>query len=94
MEKDLIFYTYVVECSDGSYYTGSTDNLKLRLQEHNTDYPKKGAIYTRSKRPVKLQHFETFQSRGEAMKRENEIKKLTHEEKRVLCNNGNKVGYI
>lgn len=89
----MIFYTYIVKCSDGSYYTGSTDNLKLRLEEHNGDHPKKGAAYTRSRRPVILQHFETFETRSEAMKREYAIKKLKRIQKKVICANGNKIGY-
>ncbi len=80
----MSYYTYIVQCSDGTYYTGSTDNLKLRLEEHNVDHPKKGAAYTRSRRPVKLQHFETFRTRSEAMKREYAIKKLSHKEKSSL----------
>jgi putative endonuclease len=88
-----IFYVYLVECSDGSFYTGQTDNLKLRLEEHNEDHPYKGAIYTRTRRPVKLGHFETFETRSEAMKREYQIKQLKHIEKKVLCANGNKIGY-
>ncbi len=93
MRPNPIYYVYIVECSDGSYYIGQTNNLKLRLQEHNTDTPKDGAKYTRAKRPVTLQHFETFQTRSEAMKREYELKQLKHIEKKVICANGNKIGY-
>lgn len=93
MDEKQIYYVYIVECSDGSFYTGQTDNLKLRLQEHNGDYPKRGAVYTRTRRPVVLKHFETFQTRSEAMKREHELKKLKHIHKKVICANGNIIGY-
>ena len=88
-----LFYVYILECSDGTFYTGQTDNLKLRLEEHNGNYTKKGAAYTRTRRPVKLRHFETYETRSEAMKREYELKQLKHIEKKAIADNGNLVGF-
>lgn len=88
-----IYYVYILECSDGTFYTGQTDNLKLRLEEHNNDYPKKGAVYTRTRRPVTLRHFETYSSRSEAVKREYQIKQLKHIDKKIIADNGNIIGY-
>lgn len=73
------FYTYILECSDGSLYTGYTVNLEKRLREHNSG--KRGAKYTRSRRPCKLVYFEEYQTRQEAMRREVAIKKLSRKEK-------------
>lgn len=69
---------YIVECSDGSLYTGYTNDLLQRVTRHNTG---KGAKYTRTRRPVKLVHCETHPTKSDAMKREAAIKKLSREEK-------------
>ena len=74
-------YTYMIECSDGSLYTGWTNHLKERIKAHNAGT---GAKYTRPRRPVKLVYFEAFATKEEAMKREAAIKKLTRAEKLVL----------
>jgi putative endonuclease len=74
-------YTYIVECADGTLYTGWTNNLKKRIQAHNSGA---GAKYTRSRRPVKLVYFETFSTKEEAMSREWHIKHLTRKEKKKL----------
>lgn len=74
-------YTYIVECSDKSLYTGWTTNLEERLAAHNQGT---GAKYTRSRRPVKLVYCEEFQTKEEAMKREYAIKQLTRKEKEEL----------
>ena len=50
------YYTYMVECSDGTYYTGYTTNLEKRIKAHNTG--KTGAKYTRTRRPVKLIYYD------------------------------------
>lgn len=83
------YYVYIVECNDKSLYTGITDNLDLRIKEHNGEL-KGGAKYTRSKRPVKLVHFEAYETRSKAAKREHEIKKMDHAEKEVLILNDNR----
>lgn len=75
-------YTYIVECSDGTLYTGWTTSLEKRVKAHNSG---KGAKYTRSRGPVKLVYFENFETKQEAMHREWEIKQMTREEKKKLC---------
>ena len=77
------YYVYMVECSDGTYYTGITTDLKRRIEEHNTS--EKGAKYTRTRRPVKLVYSEEYPDRSSASKREWEIKnKFTRAEKQKL----------
>lgn len=71
----MIYYTYIVECSDGSLYTGIAINLEKRIKEHNGQL-KGGAKYTRGKGPVILKHFEKYKTRSQALKREAEIKKM------------------
>ena len=74
-------YTYIVECSDGTLYTGWTNNLEKRLEAHNAG---KGAKYTKTRRPVKLVYQEQFETKEEAMSREYAIKQLTRKEKLKL----------
>lgn len=82
-------YTYIVECSDGTLYTGWTTNLDNRIKAHNS---KTGAKYTRSRTPVKLVYYEEFATKEEAMSREYHIKQLTHKQKDELINsNTNKI---
>ncbi|MDH3353831.1 MAG: GIY-YIG nuclease family protein [Chromatiales bacterium] len=76
------WYLYIVRCADNSLYTGITTDLERRITEHNTD--KKGAKYTRARRPVELIYHEPFDNRSEASIREAKIKKLTPEKKRLL----------
>lgn len=71
-------YTYILECSDGTLYTGWTNNLEHRLETHNSG---KGAKYTRSRTPVSLLYYEAFRTQQEAMRREYFIKQLSREEK-------------
>lgn len=81
MEKNKIYYTYFLRCSDGSIYCGYTNNIDKRLMMHNNG---KGAKYTRSRRPVKLVYYEVYTSKQDAMRREAALKKLTHKEKKIL----------
>ena len=74
-------YTYIVKCSDETLYTGWTNNLKKRLEAHNSG---KGAKYTKNRRPVELVYFEEYDTKQEAMKREYAIKQLTRKEKLAL----------
>ena len=69
-------YTYILRCADGTLYTGWTTDLEKRLAEHNAG---RGAKYTRSRRPVRLYYYETYPTKGEAMRREAAIKKLTRQ---------------
>lgn len=75
-------YTYMVQCADGSLYTGWTNCLERRLKAHNEG--KSGAKYTRAKRPVRLAYYEGFATREEAMQRECQIKRLTRKQKELL----------
>lgn len=74
-------YTYIVECKDGTLYTGWTTDLERRMKAHNLG---KGAKYTRSRLPVVLRYYESFETKQEAMRREYEIKQLTRKEKKKL----------
>lgn len=74
-------YVYVLECADGSLYTGYTTDPERRLEEHNAGT---GAKYTRGRTPVELVHVERFESRSAAMSREYAIKALSRTEKESL----------
>ena len=74
-------YTYIVSCSDGTYYTGWTNNLEKRIHDHNAG---KGAKYTKSRLPILLIYYETFDTKEDAMRREYAIKRLTRKEKEKL----------
>lgn len=80
-------YTYILECNDGSFYTGWTNDMEKRLKAHNEG---KGAKYTRGRGPVKLVHLETFDTKEDAMSREYAIKQMTREEKKRLIEETNK----
>ena len=60
-------YTYILECSDGTYYTGWTNQIEKRVKDHNAG---KGAKYTKSRLPVKLVYLEESATKEEAMRRE------------------------
>lgn len=74
----LMNYTYIVQCSDGSLYTGWTNDLEKRIKAHNAG---KGAKYTKSRRPVVLVYYEEFSTKEEAMHREWEIKRMSRQQK-------------
>ncbi|HIR92071.1 MAG TPA: GIY-YIG nuclease family protein [Candidatus Egerieimonas intestinavium] len=80
-------YTYMLQCADGSFYTGWTNNLEKRVREHNAG---RGGKYTRAHRPVQLCYWETFSTKEEAMRREWEIKQLSRREKCLLAKRGTK----
>ena len=77
-------YTYMVECSDGTLYTGWTNNLEKRIKAHNNG---KGAKYTKTRLPVRLIYYEEFLTKEEAMQREYRIKRLSRTEKLSLIQN-------
>ena len=77
-----MWYLYVVECSDGSLYTGVTTDVHRRLSEHNNS--SKGAKYTRSMRPVRLVYYEKHADRSSACKAEYALKKLSRKKKLEL----------
>jgi putative endonuclease len=74
-------YCYIVECSDGTYYTGWTTDPDRRVSQHNKG---RGAKYTSMRRPVKLVYLESQSNRREAMKRELEIKRMKRGKKMEL----------
>ena len=79
------WYVYIVECADGSLYTGITTDVKRRLLEHN--YSFKSAKYTRSRRPVNLVWSKEVEGgRSEASKEEYRIKRLSRKKKLELIN--------
>ena len=77
------FYVYIVLCVDGSFYTGYTKNIDKRTRLHAIG---KGARYTRSHKPERVAYVELFDTRAKAMKREKEIKRLSHQQKLHLIN--------
>jgi len=79
--SDSSCYCYIVECADGTYYTGWTTDVKRRIGEHNAG---QGARYTKYRRPVDLVYVEEHPDRSSAMSREYELKKLSHEQKGAL----------
>lgn len=74
-------YTYIVECADGTFYTGWTTNLEARVAAHNAGC---GARYTRSRRPVALIYYELQPNESLARKREYAIKRLSRKAKEEL----------
>lgn len=68
------YCVYLLSCSDGSLYCGSTENLKNRIKEHNAG---EAAVWTKRRRPVKLVYFETHKSLLDARRREKQIKGWT-----------------
>lgn len=77
------YYVYILLCRDGSYYTGYTKDVEYRVKQHKKG---QGARYTRMREPEKMVYVEVFNSRSEAMKREREIKSMSHSEKQRLAN--------
>ena len=76
------YFVYILECSDNTLYTGSTNNLERRIKEHNE--AKNGAHYTKIRRPVVLRYFEECATLNEARKREAVIKKMPRDKKIAL----------
>jgi len=76
-------YMYILECADKSYYTGSTTNIELRLEQHQQGF---GANYTRKHRPVKLVYFEEYERIDKAFYREKQVQRWSHKKKEALIN--------
>jgi len=76
------WYLYVLLCVDRSLYTGITTDLKRRFDEHL--YDKKGAKYTRSRKPLRILYTEKYFGRSKASIREAQIKKMTRAQKELL----------
>ena len=80
MEKQWVLY--ILECKDGTLYTGITDDLERRLTAHQAG---KGAKYTRGRGPLVLRYVENCEDHSQALRREYAVKQLTKTEKRKLC---------
>lgn len=78
------FHVYILKCSDGSYYTGHTDNIEGRISQHEQGLIQ--SCYTFDKRPVGVVFVETFASRGEALGSERQIKGWSRRKKEALIN--------
>lgn len=76
-----MYFVYILLCQDGSYYTGSTNDVEKRFKNHLEGH---GARYTKSHKPVKIIYTEKHDTKSEALKREAEIKKMTKTEKESL----------
>ena len=84
-EKQWVLY--ILECKDGTLYTGITDNLQRRLKAHEAG---KGAKYTRGRGPLILRYQENCADHSDALKREIAVKRLTKEQKQKLCQSTSK----
>ncbi|MGE5541125.1 MAG: GIY-YIG nuclease family protein [Bacillota bacterium] len=80
----MSYTVYLLQCSDGTFYTGITTDVVRRLKEHNES--SKGAAYTRTRRPVLLVYEEPCSSRSDALKREYAIRTLPRAQKEELMN--------
>jgi len=77
----IIWFTYILKCSDNSFYVGSTDNIKQRIARHNAG---RGPKWTALRLPVKLVYNETHKTEKQAMKRERQIKKWSQQKKEAI----------
>lgn len=77
-------YVYILECANGQYYVGSTNDLDRRMQEHANG---RGARFTKSHLPVKLVYQEEFDSTTAAFERERQLHKWSREKKKLLIQN-------
>lgn len=74
-------YVYIIECGDGTFYTGQTNDVERRLREHRNGM---GARYTRGRGPLTLRYVEECADRSSAMSREYEIKQMSRRQKEAL----------
>ena len=77
-QKETEWLVYLLLCSDGSLYTGITNDLERRIAQHNDG---KGAKYTRSRRPVKLVYRRQCRDQSDALKQEHSIKQMSRDKK-------------
>ena len=80
-----MYFVYLIQCGDGTFYTGVTKDIKRRFIEHKTG---RGARYTRARGVVKVLYSEKATSRSQALKREAQIKSWKREKKLSLIKNG------
>lgn len=79
----MTYFVYVLLCKGGTYYTGITNDLKRRYQMHEKGT---GAKYTRSHPPIRYVYTEACSDKSSALKREHELKQLSHSQKALLSN--------
>jgi putative endonuclease len=79
----MVFFVYMLRCRDGSLYTGITNDLKKRMEQHSRG---RGSKYVRARRPFRLVYTEDAGDKSSALKREIEIKRLSRQEKIRLLN--------
>lgn len=77
------YFVYILQCADGTLYTGITTDVDRRTEEHNTS--PKGSRYTRARRPVQVVYTKKYKDRAEASVEESRIKKLKAKQKKELC---------
>ena len=77
------WHTYILKCSNNTYYVGHTGDLEARIKTHQSG---KGSAHTAKHRPVSLVYSESFTSKPEAVKREKQIKRWSHDKKAALVN--------
>lgn len=87
--EPVVHYVYLVQCADGTYYTGYTTDVARRVAQHNAG---RGARYTRSRRPVRLVHAEPWPSRSLALKREAALRRQPRHVKQSLAEGGEGAG--
>lgn len=78
------YYVYIVVCKDEKLYTGQTRSIRMRINQHNGIGFWSGARFTRTRRPVFLQHLEKYPTRKDAIRREREIKDMSRADKLAL----------
>jgi putative endonuclease len=76
-----MYYVYILRCADASFYVGSAQDLRARLKAHNNG---RGASYTFKHRPVRLIYYESFDSEGNAVTRERQLKRWSRDKKEAL----------
>jgi putative endonuclease len=81
-KRNKSYFVYMLLCNDGSYYTGYTSNVLSRFQRHKKGL---GARYTKMRQPKRIVYLQRFATRRAAMKREKQMKTLTHDQKRDLA---------
>jgi putative endonuclease len=78
----MAYFCYIVECADGTFYTGWSTDPERRLKVHNAGL---GARYTRQRRPIRLVYIESVESHSAALKRERTLKAMDHQRKKRLA---------
>jgi putative endonuclease len=80
-EQNPVYFVYILRCADGSFYVGSSEDPKSRVEAHNDG---RGAAYTYKHRPVRLVYSEALNSETAAINRERQIKRWSHKKKQAL----------